>query len=54
MKQKGRTPRIVSITGEARATDRFQKLDVTFELDRTFPPDSHLPSYFFDPSDPVG
>jgi hypothetical protein len=54
MKQKGRTPRIVSITGEARATDRFQKLDVTFELDRTFPPDSHLPYYFFDPSDPVG
>lgn len=48
------TPRVVAMEVGGQKVGRYGKLELTFQLDRTFPPDSFLPYYFFDPLDARG
>ena len=47
-------PSITKFTANASHIGRYQKFELTFYLDKTFPPNSFLPYYFFDPADPRG
>lgn len=49
-----RTPRVTRVETNAREIGRFEKFEITFEIERAFPRDSFLPYYFFDADDARG
>lgn len=48
------TPQVTSHTTNANQVGRYQKFEVTFQLNRVYPPDSFLPYYYYDPADARG
>ncbi len=48
------TPLVTSLTTSSQQAARYQKFEVTFQISKTYPADSMLPYYFYDPSDPKG
>jgi hypothetical protein len=48
------TPQVTTLSANATQVGRYQKFEVTFQISKTYPVDSFLPYYFYDPSDPRG
>lgn len=48
------TPRITELAANTDQVAQYQRFELTFQIDRTFPVDSFLPYYYYDPTDPVG
>ncbi|HZQ07509.1 MAG TPA: hypothetical protein VFD70_13090, partial [Anaerolineae bacterium] len=47
-------PCITRLHPVAPSAGRYQKFEITFEITPTFPPNSFLPYYFYDPADALG
>ncbi|HUN05867.1 MAG TPA: DUF5060 domain-containing protein [Aggregatilineales bacterium] len=48
------TPQVTTIGTNTNLVGRYLKLEVTFQINRTYTPDSWLPYYYYDPADPNG
>ncbi|MBZ0297214.1 MAG: PQQ-binding-like beta-propeller repeat protein [Anaerolineae bacterium] len=53
-KENTLTPQVASLTANAAEVGRYTKFEATFEISRTYSPESMLPYYYYDPNDPVG
>ncbi len=48
------TPLVTTIAASASQVGRYQRYEVNFQISKSFPADSMLPYYYYDPSDTVG
>lgn len=48
------TPQVTTLTSSTTQVPQYQRMEVTFQLNKIFPVDLWLPYYYYDPSDPVG
>lgn len=48
------TPQVTSIAASGTQVGRYQKFEVSFQINKSFPANSMLPYYYYDPSDPRG
>ncbi|MCB9457675.1 MAG: PQQ-binding-like beta-propeller repeat protein [Anaerolineaceae bacterium] len=52
--QSAGTPQVTSLAANAAQVGRYEKYEVTFQINKSYPANSMLPYYYYDPSDPRG
>ncbi|MCB9454221.1 MAG: PQQ-binding-like beta-propeller repeat protein [Anaerolineaceae bacterium] len=52
--QSAGTPQVTAIAANAGQVGRYDKYEVTFQISKSYPADSMLPYYYYDPSDSRG